>query len=92
MQSSKTISRARSLAAGTFLLTSMAMQAGYAASGDYCSTPLLYATNIRPACEQFGVDGLDALARSSQSINAMQEKKVRVMQTRATATKLGSLR
>jgi len=36
-----------------------------------CSIPLLYATNIRPHCEQYGKNGLQALVTDSMMFEQM---------------------
>jgi hypothetical protein len=35
------------------------------AADDYCTYPLLYAFDIRPACEQFGAEGMRGLMSSN---------------------------
>lgn len=42
-----------------------------AAAADYCAMPYLYATNIRPACEQYGSLGLESLYSSNLFITGM---------------------
>jgi hypothetical protein len=41
------------------------------AADGYCTIPLLYATNIRPHCEQFGSSGLDSLFTGSMMFEQM---------------------
>jgi len=42
-----------------------------ASAADYCAMPYLYATNIRPACEQYGSKGLEGLYASNLFITGM---------------------
>ncbi|MBI2801412.1 MAG: hypothetical protein HYX63_14230 [Gammaproteobacteria bacterium] len=55
----------RSLVALSLLAVSMMAGAG----PEYCTTPYLNATNIRPSCEQFGTTGLSGLYKSNLFIN-----------------------
>jgi len=41
------------------------------AADGYCTIPLLYATNIRPHCEQLGSAGLDSLYTGSMMFEQM---------------------
>jgi hypothetical protein len=41
------------------------------AADGYCSIPLLYATNIRSHCEQFGAGGLKSLFTGSMMLEQM---------------------
>ena len=41
------------------------------AADGYCTIPLLYATNIRPHCEQLGSSGLDSLFTGSMMFEQM---------------------
>ncbi len=40
-------------------------------ANEYCSSPKLYATNIRESCNQFGMNGMEALYQSSEFINSL---------------------
>ncbi|MEM7467888.1 MAG: hypothetical protein AAF387_13525, partial [Pseudomonadota bacterium] len=37
-----------------------------------CRSPMLYATNIRVACEQYGADGMASLYNSSEFISGLK--------------------
>ena len=41
----------------------------------YCSSPLLYATNIRETCEQYGASGMASLYQSSEFITGLKNTK-----------------
>jgi hypothetical protein len=40
-------------------------------TAQYCTIPYLYATNIRPACEQYGSQGMAGLYQSNSAIMTM---------------------
>lgn len=40
-------------------------------ANEYCSSPKLYATNIRESCSQFGASGMQTLYQSSEFINSL---------------------
>ena len=48
------------------------------AASEYCTTPYLNATNIRPACEQFGAVGLHGLYQSNLHINGLLNTRVKI--------------
>lgn len=60
--------------AASLLLTT----AGLAGAAEFCPMPYLYATNIRSACEQYGVGGLAALYTSNRFIHDLTHAPVRV--------------
>ena len=37
-----------------------------------CRSPMLYATNIRPACEQYGANGMASLYQHSEFITGIR--------------------
>ncbi len=52
-------------------LTSTLLSTNSMAS-EYCSSPKLYATNIRESCNQFGASGLETLYQRSEFINGLK--------------------
>ena len=58
------------------LLLSSLCGSSFAASSvqeaGYCASPLLYATNIRDNCAQYGADGLPSLYQSSEFISNLK--------------------
>lgn len=68
-----TRSMLRGLAASLLLTAS-----GLAGAADFCPMPYLYATNIRSACEQYGVGGLATLYTSSRFIHDLTHAPARV--------------
>ncbi|MGR8950022.1 MAG: hypothetical protein ACU84Q_18420 [Gammaproteobacteria bacterium] len=44
-----------------------------AAKNLYCRSPMLYATNIRPACAQYGAAGMSALYQRSEFITRLKQ-------------------
>jgi hypothetical protein len=44
---------------------------GAAHAAELCPFPYLNATNIRPACEQYGANGLSGLYKSNRFINRL---------------------
>jgi len=57
--------------AGAVLATILSLSSFSVAAREYCAMPYLYATNIRPACEQYGVAGMSGLYSASRFINGM---------------------
>lgn len=53
------------------LVAALSVGANAPAADGYCSMPLLYATNVRPHCEQLGKDGLKALVSGSMMFEQM---------------------
>ncbi len=43
-----------------------------ARAAEYCAIPYLYATNIRPSCDQLGAHGMAALYESSRFIHQLR--------------------
>ena len=60
----------------TIMLLSSLCGSSFAAStaqdAGYCASPLLYATNIRDNCAQYGADGLPSLYQSSEFITNLK--------------------
>jgi hypothetical protein len=53
------------------LVAALSTGASALAADGHCSMPLLYATNVRPHCEQLGKDGLKALVTGSMMFEQM---------------------
>ena len=63
------------LGASVILLLALS-SAAFAATNNqdaaYCRSPLLYATNIRETCEQYGADGMASLYQRSEFITKLK--------------------
>jgi hypothetical protein len=52
---------------------------------EYCTLPYLNATNIRTACEEYGVHGLQGLYSSSLHIQKLLKIQAKITQANITA-------
>ena len=58
---------------------SMTLSPGSATAAEYCTLPYLNATNIRTACEEYGVNGLHGLYSSSRFIQKLLQTQGRIV-------------
>lgn len=63
--------------AASILVLSMALSQGPATAAEYCTLPYLNATNIRTACEEYGVNGLHGLYSSNRFIQGLLHTRVK---------------
>ena len=66
------------IAASIFAL-SMALSQGSTTAAECCTLPYLNATNIRTACEEYGVNGLHGLYSSNRFIQKLLHPQGRII-------------